>query len=226
MPPRLKVNREQLTRFEYARQLLEYSLRGSDDLHYDRDCWCGQDGCSIENPVCQEMHGVAALKALDEAMEPRHESYHPSRLAFTAERIFADLWKRENKREPHINYGRTLLENILTPPDAKRVPIVSDRDARVAASVIQWLGTSIGRCFIGEAQREIEKARVVENTIGGRMLWNKPEDPTDLETAEVLLDELGADKRKPNLVRRVAAALTHAKKTAITNALKAAATTP
>ena len=59
------------------------------------------------------------------------------------ERRFAEAWAEHNK------HGSTLAY-LLDPTQAGgvRPPDPSDRDKVVAATVIQWLGSPVGQCFL------------------------------------------------------------------------------
>jgi hypothetical protein len=74
-----------------------------------------------------------------------------------AERIFLRRWRAENKGVSGINGGRGILEIILS--EDNTVAELTQRDATVAATVIQWFGTNCGRCFLEETEREIKTAR-------------------------------------------------------------------
>lgn len=97
--------------------------------------------------------------------ELKHEGLRPERNEHNLrERIFSELWADENKRRPGINFGATLLECILddapqglyNPFNPPLLPKLTQRDAEVAATVIQWLGTNGGECFLGRARRKIQ----------------------------------------------------------------------
>ena len=133
-----------------------------DMLSYATDCdhYCEDPKCTVENPQCRDRHAEAALVEIRRLLEPPHISFQPKRMSNDAERIYAERWKKENERRPAINSGFTALEHILL-PDGQRVPgRVTQRDAVVAASVIQWLGTNCGHCFVMQCEKEIEEARV------------------------------------------------------------------
>lgn len=73
------------------------------------------------------------------------------------ERIYLAAWKLETRR--NVRLGYTALDLILC-PDGVRYPIpASRRDAVVAASIIQWLGTNIGGSLIRKCEAAIVKAR-------------------------------------------------------------------
>jgi hypothetical protein len=58
------------------------------------------------------------------------------------ERIFAEEWASLNQG------SRCTLEYMLADEVNKPRGEVSQRDATVAATVIQWLGTDVGQCFL------------------------------------------------------------------------------
>lgn len=64
------------------------------------------------------------------------------------ERRFAEAWDREH--EP----GRSVLGYLLGDPNRLHYagpPDVEERDAEVAATVIQWLGSPVGQHFLANA---------------------------------------------------------------------------
>lgn len=95
-----------------------------------------------------------------------HESFHVERLKYNnfknAEKVFADKWKEECKRLTYRNGGCGKLDLIVQDSDS---PLVTQRDANVAASVIQWLGSNVGRAFISECEREIKNLKIDKNEI-------------------------------------------------------------
>ena len=104
---------------------------------------------------------ISPKKKLPDQYNPTHNSLQMNRLKSVygvGERIYAKQWKKSNERHPAINSGFTSLEWILA-PNAEWPAPVSDRDAEVAASVIQWLGTNCGMAFMWECERKIEQAR-------------------------------------------------------------------
>lgn len=74
----------------------------------------------------------------------RHRSLNAHRLADNPEeRRISAAWAREQE------HGR-VLDYILHPGDQHQVSECSGRDAVVAATVIQWLGSSVGQSFLRE----------------------------------------------------------------------------
>jgi len=77
-----------------------------------------------------------------------------------SEKAFALLWEKENTRQP--GHGAGTLETILQ--DKKYAPLgfpiekeITQRDAYVAATVVQWLGTNCGLFFLEKVEKLIEK---------------------------------------------------------------------
>lgn len=137
------------------------------------ECYCDDTQCSDEAPSCVSRKAGKAYKALVKLLLPEHRSLNPDRLGHPPEAIYLRLWQEEQERVGGINGGFGLLELLLAPTrmsDAAPrrcigdppllVPPVSQRDAEVAATVVQWLGTSCGQGFMFKAEREIEQARV------------------------------------------------------------------
>ncbi|KKN34243.1 hypothetical protein LCGC14_0795420 [marine sediment metagenome] len=97
-----------------------------------------------------------------ELLPPDHTSLQRHRLGkydrTNPERIYAAAWKRANRRSAGVNQGHSYVEWILC-ADGKQPTPISRRDAAVAASVIQWLGTNVGLGFILEAERKIDQSR-------------------------------------------------------------------
>lgn len=72
----------------------------------------------------------------------KHEGLHLQRFSDNPmEKAFHDAWLAENSGD------RTDLLAYLLGDGVKSVE-VSDRDARVAATVIQWLGSEVGQHFL------------------------------------------------------------------------------
>lgn len=136
-----------------------------------RDCECYLDSSrsQVHGPcdICQARN---AMDALSRVIDPRPITLHPERLTNTAELVYFELWAKRNERIPHLNGGYTLIEHLLCPSSqrdsftkrAKPNP-VTQHDMTIATSIIQWLGTNCGRCFIREAEAEIEKRNAVRD---------------------------------------------------------------
>lgn len=61
------------------------------------------------------------------------------------EKVFADKWEALNTR---VTMGSCCLEYLMG--DGMRPAPITDRDALVAARVVQWLGTHVGECFLAQ----------------------------------------------------------------------------
>jgi len=102
--------------------------------------------------------------------DAQHLSNEASRRKWNiAEEVFASEWEKANKRSPGLNGGFGTLELLLNDSrwaerpffteNIRRWRSISKRDAIVAATVIQWLGTNCGCAFVGECERQIERLR-------------------------------------------------------------------
>lgn len=100
----------------------------------------------------------------------RHDSNRMQRAKdMIEEGVYLKLWQERQKRVSSIDDGFGVLDLILNnkcygvfpagmsiEERLKEIDNYSQRDAYVAASVIQWLGTKEGLLFIKEAERRIK----------------------------------------------------------------------
>lgn len=88
----------------------------------------------------------------------KHEGLRTYRFKFNdnpMEKVFAEAWVEMNM----VVSGNGLLDHILAEDPNKPKGEVSQRDATVAATVIQWLGSPVGQCFLRDAmEKKHEKA--------------------------------------------------------------------
>ena len=69
----------------------------------------------------------------------------------------SELWIAENKPQQGLNFGNGTLQGLFCRRDPVLFEvkhIVSDKERMVAATVVQWLGTNMGRHFLTEAFRK------------------------------------------------------------------------
>ena len=74
--------------------------------------------------------------------------------------LFASKWSKENKKNPGTNYGHGILQDlffsghvfasILSTDIPKCHLVITKRDRLIVATVIQWLGTNVGFCWLRE----------------------------------------------------------------------------
>lgn len=133
----------------------------------DEPCSCSIEECSNQNPQCwtRRLH-VLRLELL-QASETKIETLHPTRLRNLPERIFVEQWIDENTRQVWLNRGFTLAEWILNPTGREYPDPVTDHDMRVMTTLVQWLGTSVGRGFIERCERKVREAQE------GESHWNR-----------------------------------------------------
>lgn len=83
-----------------------------------------------------------------------HKPLRPPRKDFIGEGVFASMWEVVMQREPGFD-GDYAIEAVLN--NFPRV--IEQRHASVLASVVCWLGTNCGRCFLSQAKTLSEKIR-------------------------------------------------------------------
>lgn len=99
----------------------------------------------------------------DIAVEPErltHVSYRSERVIWGSgdlERAFAFAWLERLKL-----FGDDHLQSLLASGDLAGDPVVSQRDASVAATIIQWLGTNCGWSFLCEVLRKHGQYKVID----------------------------------------------------------------
>ena len=154
-----------------AREQIEKAIGLIRSSQSGDECYCGRDsGCSIDDPKCSYSEKSAAIRELEKVILPVHRSLNPDRTGSAAEEIYLRRWQQENDRRRGLNGGYGTLELILTPTrfsesnghlGSRRAIVfpVSQRDAEVAATLVQWFATSCGRGFILDAENECKRAR-------------------------------------------------------------------
>ena len=73
------------------------------------------------------------------------------------EMAFYEQWLQDNAPVSGVNSGHGILQDLFIESDSpfgftkKTVELINDRDRMIVATVIQWLGSNCGMCFLGEA---------------------------------------------------------------------------
>src|SRR6478672_1241153 len=72
------------------------------------------------------------------------------------EKAFHDQWLKENEPKSWINQGHGVLQDLFIESDInmfnRKIHLaINDRDRYIVATVVQWLGSNCGMCFLGEA---------------------------------------------------------------------------
>jgi hypothetical protein len=76
------------------------------------------------------------------------------------EMAFYEQWLKENQPLSWVNNGHGILQDLfiernITQPlgQTKWIVEINNRDRWIVATIIQWLGTNVGFCFLQEALR-------------------------------------------------------------------------
>lgn len=67
------------------------------------------------------------------------------------ERSFSEEWQKENKKRPGINKGHGILQDHFIEDGLYRATFlceITHKERLIVATIIQWLGTNCGRCFL------------------------------------------------------------------------------
>lgn len=145
------IEPDAITRLQEARR------RMSELAHRSCDCDWNDEASQRDHP-CDSCTAQRAIDEIDKVLMPPLEGLHPNRMKNYPEWIYVERFRKECERVGHVNGGFGLLELLLQPEGASGVPPVSRRDAAVATTIIQWLGTNCGRCFVEAAERKIKNA--------------------------------------------------------------------
>lgn len=98
----------------------------------------------------------------------RNVGIDTNRIRFNVrERAFAEIWLKECRPKRGTDHGHGILQdlfmigNTMFSPLTQSRPrlVISKREAKIVATVIQWLGTNYGQCFLWEVNRRIEELK-------------------------------------------------------------------
>jgi hypothetical protein len=123
---------------------------------------CKQYIACRRNPATTYISPERRIEELEKAFIPasNHDSNRMSRAAnIIEEGIYLKLWQERQVRNCHYGLLDLILNNRPLNEDPPGMSSYSQRDAYVAASVIQWLGTCQGLIFINEAEERIKAAK-------------------------------------------------------------------
>jgi len=92
----------------------------------------------------------------------KHKGIQRKRLKHNIlEKTLADDWEDLNKKRSYISHGFGILQDLMVITSDKRVHnswsikgfsfVITQRDAVIVATIIQWLGTNVGMCFLEKA---------------------------------------------------------------------------
>jgi hypothetical protein len=158
--PNTRAHEAESKVYELTRRLEEVTKQRDDLIQTHRQLSRGYDELAkLLGPVLGDKTYSHIMHT--SAMDRRCDVYPSPGDPPNKERIFRDAWRKANRRERGLNGGCGLLELLLSPHTERGFALfrLTQRDATVAASVIQWLGTNCGQGFLFEVEREIERQR-------------------------------------------------------------------
>lgn len=135
------------------------------------DCWAPFDYLKPESAKA-DCWGIEYEGATWRRIPPDNSGYWQHRIAdhvpdqyALIERALAEQWKHDNEETAGRNYGMGILQDLmlstLQHENPKNFnPWLSNRERKIVATVIQWLGTNVGRSFLYEASRRMGRPRM------------------------------------------------------------------
>lgn len=116
----------------------------------EKTCEGGSDVCSTTSSATgatTPAEGISAMSGSSYTGNPmiKHRAEKEYRFKDNPlEKVFADKWEQINTRPNN----RCHLEDLMG--DGAKPGQITQRDALVAARVVQWLGTHVGECFLAD----------------------------------------------------------------------------
>lgn len=126
------------------------------------------------------------LSAHDSLQGDRRLRKDPERT--NPERVYTAHWKR-------LNRGHGFLHLILS-PDCQTYAAVSARDAAVAATIVQWLGTNVGGSFVFECEKAIARSRDMDHARRDRQLDDERQRRAEAERQADRLAREAAERQR------------------------------
>ncbi len=97
-------------------------------------------------------------------VDSEHTGFRVDRIEHNdREKSFHDHWKKENLIQPGLNFGNGTLQGLFCSiPKGTYSPAfhhgieveITKRDRMIVATVIQWLGSNCGWCFLEETLKD------------------------------------------------------------------------
>jgi hypothetical protein len=101
----------------------------------------------------------------------RHYGLHHQRLRYNyRERAFAEIWAKHNIAQSGINYGNGILQDLFIKDDGWGImgrecfKSITPGQAKIVATVIQWLGSNCGQSFLWEVEARIKQLKEKEES--------------------------------------------------------------
>lgn len=180
----------------------------------DRDCNCEyEDSSPTAKYKCDTCQTRQARLNIARVLDPKLESAQPNRMRNAAERIWVEEYRRENAShyddDPLFTLRATLATDKELKEAQKRGPgarfnnDITARDAQVATSVIQWLGTACGASFVRRCQLEVGAALGNDSARKYNVYLND-RDETEFEVAKAIAANFISNDTYPEVVESLA----------------------
>ena len=142
------------------------SCDGEGGNYRDSDGWVKPRACDCCGKIGSQL--VADTINLNE--EERNKGFWFDRVQFSIyEQAYHEVWANQNRPRPGLNGGISMVQGLISRAihdqmmlvlNLKPIPeseIATERDYKVAATIIQFLGTNGGRFFLDEVRKKIKE---------------------------------------------------------------------
>ncbi len=133
-------------------EAFEDSLRDSINSYVEGNCDLETILYAADKVACYKANVGISAKRLQH--NPREQAFH-------------DQWQQENAPVAGVNCGHGILQDLFIESgdlmgfSKKVIEKINNRDRMIVATVIQWLGSNVGMCFLNEALSRFN-AHIVE----------------------------------------------------------------
>lgn len=125
----------------------------------------------IQCGVCLKVASQKYANKINKKLLERNRGFGYNRTTYVhgiREKLFYEMWHKINVEKRGFNGGQTALQllisntlqNSIMSGLQKRIPkdeIATERDYKIAATVVQWLGSSVGYSYLKEVVQKIEE---------------------------------------------------------------------
>ncbi len=106
---------------------------------------------------------AASFELLIKKNGSKNLGYRTDRLSYDPkdiENAFSSHWQKENKNKTNVNSGHGILQDLFIEKRGNPFNIfnetfcyakITNKERLIVATIIQWLGTNCGFCFLQEA---------------------------------------------------------------------------
>jgi hypothetical protein len=123
---------------KYFEEALQYTMKG----YAEGDCDLDAVLKAADKVLCYKANIGLQVSRIEH--NPREKAFH-------------EQWLEENAPVAGVNNGHGILQDLFIERDTpfsqfgKVIEEISNRDRMIVATIIQWLGSNVGMCFLQES---------------------------------------------------------------------------